>query len=113
MRLALAGSPSSLPPLAIQYADFAAWQRQWLQGEALEQQLAWWRERLAGVAVLELPTDRPRAVLAQAASGQRFVVVEPALTEKLRALSRSRGATPVHDRAAAFQALLHRLHGAG
>ncbi|HYX25073.1 MAG TPA: amino acid adenylation domain-containing protein, partial [Thermoanaerobaculia bacterium] len=107
----LAGAPSPLPPLAIQYADFAAWQRQWLQGEALERQLAWWRERLAGVAVLELATDRPRAVLPQAASGQRFVVVDAALTASLRALGRRRGCTLFMTVLAAFQALLQRYTG--
>jgi hypothetical protein len=55
-----AGRPSPLPPLAVQYGDFAVWQREWLQGEALDNQLAYWRDRLAGAPVLELPTDRPR-----------------------------------------------------
>ncbi|MGQ5273687.1 condensation domain-containing protein, partial [Xanthomonas arboricola pv. corylina] len=55
------GQPDPLPPLAIQYADYAVWQRQWLQGEALQQQLEFWREHLTGApALLELPTDRPR-----------------------------------------------------
>ncbi len=57
---ARAGSPSPLPELPIQYADFAVWQRGWLRGEVLERQLAYWREKLAGVpATLDLPTDRP------------------------------------------------------
>ncbi|HEX3525994.1 MAG TPA: amino acid adenylation domain-containing protein, partial [Thermoanaerobaculia bacterium] len=51
----IAGAVSPLAPLAIQYADFAAWQRRWLQGEVLERQLGWWREQLTGAAVLELP----------------------------------------------------------
>ncbi|HEX6911163.1 MAG TPA: amino acid adenylation domain-containing protein, partial [Longimicrobium sp.] len=56
-----AGRPSPLPPLPVRYADFAAWQRAWLAGEALEGQLAWWRERLQGApALLELPLDHPR-----------------------------------------------------
>ncbi|WP_164021878.1 non-ribosomal peptide synthetase, partial [Pyxidicoccus trucidator] len=55
------GQPSPLPELPVQYADFAAWQRQWLQGEALEAQFSYWRQQLAGSPqVLELPTDRPR-----------------------------------------------------
>ena len=58
---ALAGERPSCRPLPVQYADFAVWQRQWLQGEVLERQLGYWRERLAGArASLELPTDRPR-----------------------------------------------------
>ena len=53
--------PSPLPELAIQYADFAMWQRQWLQGEVLEKQLSYWKEKLQGAPpVLELPLDRPR-----------------------------------------------------
>ena len=56
-----AGQSSPLPELAIQYADFAVWQRAWLQGAVLEKQLAYWREQLGGeLPVLELPTDRPR-----------------------------------------------------
>ena len=55
------GRPSDLPDLPIQYADFASWQRRWLQGEVLEKQLGYWRDRLAGLPpLLELPTDRPR-----------------------------------------------------
>src|SRR5215471_13021890 len=55
------GQPSPLPELAVQYADYALWQRGWLQGEVLERQVAYWKERLSGApAALELPTDRPR-----------------------------------------------------
>ena len=55
------GKPDTLPQLPIQYADYAAWQREWLQGEALEQQIGYWKQNLQGApALLELPTDRPR-----------------------------------------------------
>ena len=55
------GRPIRCPPLPIQYADYAVWQRGWLQGEVLEAQAEYWREQLAGApALLELPTDRPR-----------------------------------------------------
>ena len=54
------GQPSPLPPLPIQYTDFAVWQRQWLQGAVLEAQLAFWKTQLLDVPVLRLPTDRPR-----------------------------------------------------
>jgi hypothetical protein len=54
-------APAELPTLSVQYADFAAWQRQWFQGEVLQQQLAYWRKQLQGAPlVLELPADRPR-----------------------------------------------------
>ena len=55
---------AALPELPIQYVDFAVWQRQWLQGEVLEAQVDYWKERLAGsLPVLELPTDRPRPAI--------------------------------------------------
>ena len=55
------GEDSPLAPLPIQYADYAQWQRRWLQGEVLEQQLSYWREQLKGLPpLLTLPTDRPR-----------------------------------------------------
>ena len=60
MRLSPAGQSSPLPELPVQYADFAVWQQQWLQGEALLPALAYWKQQLAGVPTLQLPTDRPR-----------------------------------------------------
>ncbi|MCP4656201.1 MAG: hypothetical protein GY856_12380, partial [bacterium] len=57
------GDPSPLPELDVQYADFAVWQRRWLAGEALESQLAYWRQQLAGLPVRELPCDRPRPAI--------------------------------------------------
>ena len=107
----LAGRDSALKPLAVQYADFAAWQRRWLQGEVLERELAYWRERLTGVATLGLATDRPRPVLPQAPSGWRPVVVAAGPTRRLRELSRAHGATLFMTMLAAFQALLHRYSG--
>ncbi|MEO6193537.1 MAG: amino acid adenylation domain-containing protein, partial [Thermoanaerobaculia bacterium] len=110
-RARIAGVPASLPPLAIQYADFAAWQRGWLQGEVLERQVAWWRGQLTGAAVLELPTDRPRPILAQAPSGLLHPLLRPSLTEPLRAFSRDHGATLFMTLLAGFQALLNRHTG--
>jgi hypothetical protein len=54
------GTAAPLQDLPVQYADFAVWQRRWLTGDVLERQLTFWRERLTGAPVLELPTDRPR-----------------------------------------------------
>ncbi len=59
-----AGRPPRLPPLPVQYADYAAWQRNYLQGEMLDSLLSYWRKKLEGLAALELPTDRPRQALA-------------------------------------------------
>ncbi len=55
-----AGRPSALPELPVQYADYAAWQREWLQGDVLEEQLAFWRRQLADLPSVDLPSDRPR-----------------------------------------------------
>src|SRR4029077_2544245 len=72
-----AGRPSPLPELPIQYADFAAWQRQWLRNEVLEKELDYWKEQLNGApALLELPTDRPRSA-AQISPGARECIVLP------------------------------------
>ena len=79
----------------MQYADFAVWQREWLAGRALEGQLAYWREQLAGAPpLLELPTDRPRPRRAGRAAAQRqpFALL-PAGVARLRALGRREGAT--------------------
>ncbi len=71
------GKPSPLPDLPIQYADYAVWQRDWLQGKELEQQLAYWNQQLAGApAVLHLPADRPRAPI-QHVPGRKAACVDP------------------------------------
>jgi hypothetical protein len=59
----IAGQPSPLMQLPLQYGDFAVWQREWLQGEVLERQLSYWREQLADLPPLQLPTDRPRPTM--------------------------------------------------
>ena len=65
------GEPSPLAGLPVQYADFAAWQRERLRGEVLDARLAYWRDRLAGAPpLLEIPTDRPRAVGQDARAGR-------------------------------------------
>jgi len=70
------GKPSPLPELPIQYADFAHWQRQWLQGEVLAAQLSYWQQQLAGAqTVLELPTDRPRPAVQTFRGATQFLAV--------------------------------------
>ena len=107
-----AGRPSPLAELPIQYADFAAWQRGWLRGDALERQMEYWRRRLAGApAVLELPADRPRPPV-QDLSGTLLPFALPAdAVAFARALARREGATLFMVLMAAFQALLHRWTG--
>jgi amino acid adenylation domain-containing protein len=101
-----------LPPLAVQYADFAVWQRSWLQGEVLRRQLDWWRERLSGAApVLELPTDRPRASVASSHGASHAFRVPADVTRGLRALARREGATLYMVTHAALDLLLSRWSG--
>jgi amino acid adenylation domain-containing protein len=99
----------SLPPLGIQYADYAAWQRGWLEGEPLRRQLDFWRERLAGLPpLLELPADRPRPPV----QGTRGGRVDLALDlDGLDDLCRARGVTPFMALLAGLQALLGRITG--
>src|SRR5437667_11517674 len=83
------GRPSPLPAVPIQYADFACWQREWVRGDVLQRQLAYWREAVTGApAVLDLPTDKPRAA-AQRLRGAKELVAPPApVVEALEAPGR-------------------------
>jgi amino acid adenylation domain-containing protein/non-ribosomal peptide synthase protein (TIGR01720 family) len=106
------GQPSPLPELTIQYADFAHWQRQWLQGEVLQAQLSYWQRQLAGAPpVLELPTDRPRPAIASYRGASQSVVIPKPLSQKLQALSQRCGVTLFMTLLAAFQTLLYRYTG--
>jgi amino acid adenylation domain-containing protein len=109
---AVAGRPAALPPLAIQYADFAVWQRAWLQGERLEQQLAYWRERLAGAPDSPaLPTDRTRSAEPDPRGARVRLSFGPERTREILALARRRDATLFMTLFAAFHALLARTTG--
>jgi len=104
--------PPLLPPLPIQYADFAHWQRQWLQGERLEKYLAYWRKQLAGVpALLELPADHPRPPVQSGRGAIHAFRISRTLVERLRELSRAYDATLFVTLVAAFDVLLHRYSG--
>ncbi|HEY4561968.1 MAG TPA: condensation domain-containing protein, partial [Thermoanaerobaculia bacterium] len=106
------GLPSPLPALPVQYADFALWQRRWLAGEVLEAELAWWRERLAGLApALELPADRPRPARQSFRGDSRGSCLDPRTGAALATLGRRHGATPFMTTLAAFYTLLHRYTG--
>jgi amino acid adenylation domain-containing protein len=101
--------PSPLPELEIQYADYAVWQRTWLQGDVLEAELAHWRARLADAPpVLGLPLDRPRPAVMSSRGASRALALPPALLESLQALARQQGVTLFMAALAAFQALLAR-----
>ena len=104
--------PSPLPDLTIQYADFAEWQRQWLQGEVREEQVEYWRSQLAGAPpVLELPTDRPRPAMQSHRGDVRAHVIPRELVDRLRDLSQAEGATLFMTLLAGFQLLLSRYSG--
>jgi amino acid adenylation domain-containing protein len=106
-----AGYRALLPPLPVQYGDFAEWQRQWLQGPVLETQLAYWRRQLADLPVLGLPTDRPRPAMVSFRGAVHAFCLPPELLEGLRALSQGARVTPFMTLLAGFQALLARYSG--
>ena len=107
-----AGQPSPLPELPVQYADFAVWQREWLEGGALAGQLAWWKERLAGSSpVLEMPADRPRPRAHGFRGGALRADLPAPLYERARAFGRREAGTLFMTALAAFCALLHRYTG--
>jgi non-ribosomal peptide synthetase component F len=105
----ISGSASPLEELSVQYADFAAWQRQWLRGDVLDAQLAYWKRQLSGApALLKLPTDRPRPA-AQSFKGASYTFkLDEELTASLKAFSRREGVTLFVTLLAVFQTLLHR-----
>lgn len=109
---ALKGVPSPLPELPLQYADFALWERERLQGSVMNRQLAYWKKQLSGrLPVLELPTDRPRGVSTVQQCGTATLALSPTLSKRLRELSQKEGATLFMTLLAGFQTLLHRYTG--
>jgi amino acid adenylation domain-containing protein len=107
-----AGRPSPLPELPIQYADYAAWQRGRLAGEALEQHLDYWRRALAGApAGLDLPLDRPRPAAPHFVGGRLRRALAGDVVRGLEGAGRRRGATLYMALLATFGALLFRLSG--
>jgi amino acid adenylation domain-containing protein len=107
------GRPSPLGELRLQYGDFAHWQRQWLAGGVLDEQMRYWRERLGGVlGVLDLPSDRARPPLRSYAGASQSMMVEAEVAEGLRAFSQREGVTLFMTLLAAFSTLLHRYTGA-
>ncbi len=105
------GKQSQLAELEVQYADFALWQREWLTGEVLEEQMGYWRRQLAGMSMLELPTDNPRPPFASHRGAQLPFILSAELTQQLRTLSRREGVTLFMTLVAAFQTTLGRHAG--
>ncbi|HEX8149966.1 MAG TPA: condensation domain-containing protein, partial [Pyrinomonadaceae bacterium] len=102
------GEESPLAELPVQYADYAIWQREHLSGQVLDAQLAYWKGRLAGVPVLELPTDRPRPAARTHAGATHAFTISSSAADAVRALGRNEGATTFMTLLAAFQVLLSR-----
>ena len=103
---ALEHTTITLPNLAIQYADFACWQRAWLQGDVLDTQVHYWRQQLQGLQPLELPTDRPRPLIQSYRGAHVPVELSYEETEHLKRLSQQQGVTLFMTLCAAFQVLL-------
>jgi len=107
-----AGRPSPLEELPIQYADFAHWERQWLQGDALERQLSYWRQQLDGApTTLELPSAKPRPAVQTFRAGHQMLELNREATDGLKALGRQTGVTLFMSLLAAFDVLLYRYGG--
>nr|MDZ8289085.1 amino acid adenylation domain-containing protein [Nostoc sp. ChiSLP01] len=106
------GQTSPLTPLPIQYADFAIWQRQWLQGDILQSQLNYWQQQLKDApALLSLPTDRPRPAVQTFAGAHQEFAISVELTGKLTKLSQEQGVTLFMTLLAAYDTLLYRYTG--
>ncbi|MFN6237853.1 MAG: amino acid adenylation domain-containing protein, partial [Microcystis sp.] len=104
--------PANLAPLPIQYADFALWQKQWLQGDVLQSQLNYWQNQLtAAPPLLSLPTDHPRPAVQSFVGTQQEFSLSPKLSQALTELSRQQGVTLFMTLLAAFDALLYRYTG--
>src|SRR5579872_2829515 len=106
------GKPSGLPELRLQYADFALWQRDTYRGKVLQEQIEYWRRKLAGAPdVLRLPTDHPRPAVQRLRAHHQEFVFSASLAESLRELSEIEGAALAAVLMSAFQVLLYRYSG--
>jgi hypothetical protein len=108
---AIEGRDAALPPLQIQFSDYAVWQRKALDGGALASQAAYWRERLESLPALDLPTDRPRTSAREFAGARCRRMLPISMLELARNVSREHGTTLYVTLLAAYTALLHRYTG--
>ncbi len=102
---------SPLAALPLQYADFAEWQHQYLQGEVLATQLAYWRQQLNGITAIDLPTDKQRPAIISYQGAKQSIILSPALSKDLKSLSQQQTATLFITLLAAFETLLYRYTG--
>ena len=105
------GQPDPLPELEIQYADYSVWQRETFQGDDLEGELGYWRDKLKDLPQLDLPTDKPRPDTASYAGAAHLVDLGPKLSAAARAASRASGATPFMVLLTAFAVVMARRSG--
>jgi hypothetical protein len=103
--------PAQLAPLAIQYADYAMWQRTYLQGEVLDRKIDYWKQKLSGVATLQLPTDYQRPAVWSTRGALKSFSIEKRLSEQLQELSQQQSTTLFMTLLAAFKVLLNRYSG--
>jgi amino acid adenylation domain-containing protein len=107
----VSGQPSALADLPIQYADYAIWQRHWLQGKVLDRQLTYWKKQLDGVSPFYLPADRARPALQTYRGEKQSLMLSEKLSDQLRALSRQHDVTLFMTVLGAFHVLLYRYSG--
>src|SRR5439155_1579214 len=108
----LQNKADDLPKLPIQYADFAVWQRQWLQGNVLASQLGYWKKKLDGeLPLLRLPTDRPRPAIQSRRGATESFTLEKELSERVNKLGQRYGVTLFTTLLASFKTLLYRYTG--
>ncbi|QHF44578.1 non-ribosomal peptide synthetase [Pseudomonas sp. S35] len=108
----LRGVEATLPALSVQYADYAAWQRQWMEAGEQERQLAYWQTQLGGEQpVLQLPADRPRSAVQNQAGADHEIPIDAALAHQLKQLAIRENCTLFMVLLASFQALLYRYSG--
>ena len=105
------GLLSPLPDLPIQYPDYVVWQKQWLEGSVMQEQLGYWKQKLNDLPALVLPTDRPRSVLPQQQGARQAMTIPSMLSSRLAASSQQEGTTLFMTLLAAFQILLQRYSG--
>jgi amino acid adenylation domain-containing protein len=107
----IAGQPNPLEPLPIQYADYALWQRQILDGDAFDEQLAYWKQKLHNPPALELPCCRPRPPVQMYRGARHPFRLSAELKQQLQRISRQQGCTVYMILLATYQTLLHRYTG--
>ena len=110
-RAFIAGEPSPLPDLPLQYADYAVWQQDFLRGEGLETKLAYWKKQLDNLPTLQLPTDRPRPPVQTLRGAKLLFTLSGDLSSELKVLSRREGVTLFMTLLAALQILLQQYAG--